>query len=127
MAEQAKQLTLPSGDTAPACSAFSADWGDPFPGWGLEKYAKFVAYHKTHKWIWGEFERVALELIAEGERHWSADAVLHVVRFQCRKDKKAGEEFKVNNNASSGFARAFERKYPQHVGFFEIRETKEAA
>ena len=125
-AEHAKQLILTDGaNPAPVCSAFSqvAEWEIPFDGWSITKYAKFLAYHKAHKFIWLAFKDLANELIADGEQHYSADALLHVVRFQCRREKKQGEEFKVNNNFSCGYARAFERKYPQHKGFFETREV----
>jgi hypothetical protein len=123
-AAETKQLTL-TGDTVPGSAAFSPGgiWAVPFPGWTHTKYAHFIAYHYTHKSIWKEFERLALELINAGEKQYSADAILHVIRFQNITHKRSADEFKVNNNFSCAYSRAFQRKYPQHFDFFETRET----
>lgn len=126
MAEPVNGNTTNDGaNPAPTGSAFSPRWDVPFEGWTYLKYARFLAYHKNHPWIWKAFCNEAEKIIKKGAKHYSADALLHVVRFNFFMEGSIGEDFKINNDYSCGYARAFHRKHPQHEGFFELRETKE--
>jgi len=66
------------------------------------------------------FNDAALSLIAKGWRRFSADAILHHIRWQSRVER--GSTYKVNNNWSSELSRRFARSYPQHASFFERRQ-----
>ena len=57
------------------------------------------------------FERLAQELIDRGWQHYSADAILHRVRwhFQC---EQGDREFKCNNNWTSRLARWWLERHP---------------
>lgn len=78
-----------------------------------ERFADFCTNNPR---IVAEFERRALALIARGREHFSADAILHAIRFDTAMSE-AGGDFKVNNNHASRLARAFMEKYPQHQLF----------
>jgi hypothetical protein len=92
------------------------DWVGP-----LEE--SFAEFDRDHPEVWRLFERFAFEAIQRGHRHHSADAILHVVRWET--DANAhGKPYKVNNNFTPYFARKFQRAHPQHAGFFRNRKSK---
>jgi hypothetical protein len=66
------------------------------------------------------FERLTLKLIADGWERYSADAILHRVRWHFKVDK-GNREFKCNNNWTSRLSRWFIEHHPQHDDFFELR------
>ena len=68
------------------------------------------------------FEHLTLDLIQDGWRHYSADALLHRIRwhYQIERDQR---DFKCNNNWTAQMARAFHKMYPQHAGFFRTRRS----
>jgi len=69
------------------------------------------------------FCALALGRIKLGFKHYSADAIFHRIRWEMTKPEyKEGEEFKINNNYTSVYARGFMNKYPEHAGFFRLRE-----
>jgi len=53
--------------------------------------------------------------------HYSADAVIHRIRWYTTVET-AGSEFKINDHYSSLYARLFHMAYPQHGKFFRNRE-----
>jgi hypothetical protein len=69
------------------------------------------------------FERFTLEAVNSGLKRYSADAVLHRIRWYCQVERRSGE-FKCNNNWTAPLARWFMATYPRHAGFFETRERK---
>ena len=69
------------------------------------------------------FEDLAFQVWERGFDRYSADAVLHRIRW-FHHVERGDREFKCNNNWTSGLARAFMKKYPSMNGFFEIRVLK---
>ena len=67
------------------------------------------------------FEQIALDIHAKGWNRYSADAVLHQVRWH-RHFTYNDRGFKANNNWTSLLARWFLEKHPDKRGFFELRE-----
>lgn len=82
--------------------------------------AKFAAFCESSPEIVAEFDRRALALIARGREHFSADAILHSIRFDTAMSEKG--EWKCNNNWTSRLARRFAEKHPQHTGLFFTRK-----
>jgi hypothetical protein len=70
-----------------------------------------------------KFEELALYLINRGWQRYSARGIMHRIRWHITVEKNH-REFKVNNNWSAPMSRWFLAKYPQHAGFFEVRERK---
>ncbi|WP_213287550.1 hypothetical protein [Bradyrhizobium sp. sGM-13] len=73
------------------------------------------------------FERLSLQLWNKGHRRFSADAILHRIRWEFTVERDG--EWKCNNNHTSVLARWFLAKHLDKAGFFETREkrAKEAA
>ena len=86
------------------------------------KQAKFERYHAENPEIWEEFKKLCFDLIRAGRRHYSADGILHAIRFNTV--IRGGKDFKINNNYSSMYSRMFTANFPQHKDFFEQRILK---
>ena len=72
------------------------------------------------------FERFALEVSKRGFKRYSADAILHHIRWHYHIELGDGE-FKCNNNWTSALARWFIGRHPGLPGFFETRERRAPA
>ena len=81
----------------------------------------FDSYDRRHPEVYNRFCQIVQGLIRKGHRHYSADAILHVIRYEAAVKKDPLELFKINNNFSSRYARKFIQEFPEHKGFFEIR------
>jgi len=86
------------------------------------KHAKFERYHKENPEIWDQFKEATFALIKVGRKHFSADAILHSIRFNTV--LRGGTDFKINNNYSSMYSRLFTANFPEHKDFFEQRKLK---
>lgn len=68
------------------------------------------------------FEALTLKVIAAGFRRYSADAILHRIRWTMHVER-GNREFKCNNNWTAALARWFVQRRPEHSGFFELRNS----
>lgn len=93
----------------------------PFDGVDPETYEKVKAYHKKNPHIWEAFERYAL-LAAQSRKRYSAKTIMERVRWDCEFESLG--EFKISNDYTAYYARAFARKYPQHKNFFKMKKTR---
>ena len=82
---------------------------------------EFEAYDKSNPHVYKRFCEIADSIIKRGHKHYSADAILHVIRYESTVKKEPFELFKINNNYSSRYARKFISDHPEHNNFFEIR------
>lgn len=72
------------------------------------------------------FEAYALQAIGSGVTRYSADAILHRIRW-FHHVERGNRDFKANNDWSSALARWFLAKHPDCVGFFELRRLRKEA
>ena len=86
------------------------------------KQAKFERYHKENPEIWDQFKEATFVLIKVGRKHFSADAILHSIRFNTA--LRGSDERKIDNNYSSMYSRLFTANFPEHKDFFEQRKLK---
>lgn len=75
-----------------------------------------------------QFERLTFEAIRRGMSRYSADAILHRIRWFYQIER-GDTEFKCNNNWTAVLSRWFMTKHPQYYGFFEtrVRRSEQAA
>lgn len=86
---------------------------------------RFNEFHGSHPEVWTLFVRFSHEVMTAGHEHYSADAVLHRVRWEADIGHcQDAEGYKINNNYSAFYARLFHREYPQHDGFFRTRVSQ---
>jgi hypothetical protein len=86
------------------------------------KQVKFEAYHRKTPEIWIAFKDLTFQLIKAGRTHFSADAILHTIRFNTA--LRGSKEIKIDNNYSSMYSRMFTSNYPEHKDFFSQRILK---
>jgi len=80
------------------------------------------AFHRQHPKVWYLFCQFTEELIDRGFSHYSAKGVFERIRWETAEADSARNEFKLNNNYSAFYARAFMRCNPEHDGFFRTRQ-----
>ena len=88
-----------------------------------EGQIKFEKYHRENPEIWEAFKELTFQLIKAGRKHYSADGILHAIRFNTA--LRGGLDYKINNNFSSYYSRLFTGNFPEHKDFFEQRKLKE--
>lgn len=70
------------------------------------------------------FDRLAKQVWDKGIRHYSADAILHRIRWEYTIEK-GDREFKANDHWTAPLARWFLANHPDKKGFFALRKLKE--
>jgi len=99
-------------------------WFDTGP-WGIktELWHNFQAFDEIHPDIWESFRTLTLRLISKGKSHYSADGILHVIRFEVE-TSTTGQSLKINNNWSACYSRKWAIYYPEFADFFERRKSQ---
>lgn len=69
------------------------------------------------------FEKLALQVKEQGFTRYSADAVLHRIRWHYHVEQ-GKRDFKCNDHWTAPLARWFLAKHPECDGFFELRERR---
>lgn len=88
-----------------------------------ERFEQFLAQNPH---VFALFRRFAEQARQAGKRRYSADALLHRLRWHIDIELQAteGEEFRLNNNYSSRLSRKLVELDPTFEGFFETRKLK---
>lgn len=95
---------------------------------GVQNVDKFTTEFRSwlpdNLHVYDEFEREALKVIARGFKHYSARTIIHVFRHHSALQEHRGKGWKLNDHHSPYLARLFDLLHPEHVGLWEMRETK---
>lgn len=83
---------------------------------------RFAEFDGLNPVVWTLFQRFTNELVLAGFEHYSADAVLHRVRWETAIGM-GDRGFKINNNFTPYYARKYHQKYPARAGFFRLRQS----
>ena len=88
----------------------------------LNLFAKFCEYDQKNPQVFDKFEELTFKTIAKGFKNYGAKGIFELIRWH---SGVSGEgKFKVNNNYTPFYARKFEKKYPEHIGFFRKKSSK---
>lgn len=82
----------------------------------------FKQYHNECPQIYVEFKRLAFQLINRGYVRLGAKQIFEVIRWQTM--VSGNDQYKLNNNFTSDYARMFELDHPIYVGYFTKRLCK---
>lgn len=82
---------------------------------------KFRHFIQKNPKIWRLFETFTFDRINRGHDRYSADSIIHRIRWETPAKTNESDDFKINNNISSYMARHFIRKHPKYNKFFELR------
>lgn len=88
----------------------------------MEKARQF---HQENPDVYRQFEALAFEAMAAGLKHYSADAIMHVVRFKSDVRGRGRRKFKINNNYVAFYTRLFDEVHPQHADLFAKRSSQQ--
>jgi len=86
---------------------------------------RFERFDEENPEVYREICGLADALLRSGRRHYSMDAILHVVRYH-RHIRTTDKDFVINNNYSSRYARKIMKEHPELEGLFQLRELKSA-
>jgi hypothetical protein len=86
---------------------------------------RFNDFHATNPEVYRLFDRFTREVIKQGHPRFSADAILHRIRWETTVVTR-GDQFKINDHFSAYYARTWMAANPKHDGFFATRTLREA-
>jgi hypothetical protein len=81
---------------------------------------KFERYDAMNPHVWDLFVRFTFDVIRAGHTRFSADSILHRIRWETSV-VTISSHYKINNDFSADYARKFIHAFPHHNKFFEIR------
>jgi hypothetical protein len=89
---------------------------------------EFELFDRTNPAVWELFLHYTRWLVDRGHGHYSADAVLHRVRWATNVETlnagvADGQPLKINNNFAAFYARKWAASNPQYRDFFRMRRS----
>lgn len=85
---------------------------------------RFHRFHERNPKVYKLFQLYARQARDAGCTRYSADAILHRIRWHLTVETQDGGGFQINNNFTSRYARLLIRDDPTFAGFFEIRRLQ---
>lgn len=83
----------------------------------------FFNFHNKNPRIYRLFNRYARDLRVAGKSQYGAKAIMERIRWHLAVET-TGEDFKINNNYTSCYARLMMTKNRRFKNFFELRSTR---
>lgn len=83
----------------------------------------FDQFHADHPEVFSKFHEYAEELWQRGYRRYSADAILHRIRWHFHIER-GNRDWKLNDHFTSRYARLLASTYGKFAGFFEMRRLR---
>ena len=83
---------------------------------------RFRFFHRCNPQVYRTLVSLALAAVQRGKTKIGIGMLWEVVRWEHWLDAKAGEEFKLNNNYRSRYARLIMENEPDLAGVFELRK-----
>lgn len=84
---------------------------------------RFERFHAENPAVYRLFRQFAHDAKRAGRTRFSADAILHRIRWFVSVET-VGEEYKLNDHYSAMYARKLIEDEPEFAGFFELRKTR---
>lgn len=84
---------------------------------------EFQKFHQANPAVYRFFRRFSFQLIERGHEHYSADAIMHRIRWEVDIGTFGDADFKCNNNHVAYYARLFARDNPEYKDFFRFRKA----
>ncbi len=85
---------------------------------------RFRAFDRKHPEVGVLFQRFAEELLAHGHKRYSADSIIHRIRWECSVNPKREGGFKIDNRIVTHYARRLAAEDARFCDFFEFRRLK---
>lgn len=86
---------------------------------------RFEAFHRLNPWVLDVLERLTADYLAAGRARVGIGMLFEVLRWQYGR-QTTGDEFRLNNNYRSRYARALIERRPEWDAVFSTRELQTA-
>jgi hypothetical protein len=86
--------------------------------------ARFRRFHADNPAVYEGLRRLALELKESGRSRGSIKLLFEVLRWEHLISTKSDDEFRLNNNLHSRYARLLAEQEPELADFFEFRRLQ---
>lgn len=90
-----------------------------FPDVAEHVEAAFNTYHANNPRVYDLFRDYCHRVRRSGRTHYGAKAIMERIRWELEIER--GDDFKVNNNYASCYARLLAMNEPEFSSFFETR------
>lgn len=97
-----------------------------FQRYTVEQLKKFQTFHSENPHVYEEFKALAFQMLGSGRRKYSAEAIFNVIRWHHDLSTTTEEQFKINNNYRSIYARVLQLEHAEFEDFFASREPQKA-
>jgi len=87
-------------------------------------YDRFVEYHRQHPEVYEYFRGFAHQIWDRGFRRYSADAIVHQIRWTASIERGPDEQFKIPNAYVTWYARMLVHNESQFEGFFAFQKLR---
>lgn len=87
---------------------------------------QFLAFHAMNPWIYTTLVRMTRDLKDRGHQRIGIGMLFEVLRWQAAMSTVTADDFKLNNNYRSRYARKIMAEHPDLDGVFELRTLKAA-
>jgi hypothetical protein len=85
---------------------------------------KFWDFDKANPHVYRRLVSLARRAKIRGIRHYSVDALFHILRWEIAIKTRGEEEFRLNNNFTAFYARLISDREPDLKDFFTLRERR---
>lgn len=85
----------------------------------------FNEFHKANPWVVRELEKIAWEMLQHGRKKIGIQACVEIFRWETRRHT-ISNDFKLNNNFCSRYARMILDRNPHWGQVFELRRIKQS-
>ena len=98
-------------------------WREPEYVKGATIQEKFEHFHQINPWVYDELVKLCVRAKSKGYKRLGIGSLFEILRWERYKPTK-GDDWKLNNNFRSRYARMIMENYAELEGFFEIRELR---
>jgi hypothetical protein len=81
---------------------------------------RFWKFHRENPEIYKQFRQFGRDALMRGYDHYGSKAIMEVIRWHMEIET-FGDDFKINNNYTSCYARMLVLLEPEFEGFFRLR------
>ena len=85
---------------------------------------RFEKFDKKNPKVYELFKKFSLKLASRGHTRVGSKLIIERIRWEAMTSTVSEDEFKINNNYTSRYARKFVKDFPQHWNLFELRGLK---
>lgn len=80
----------------------------------------FKLYDEANPLIYAQFKHFAYQLLESGRHHGGAKQIMERIRWETAISGR--DQFKINNNYATGYAKKLVAEAPRFEGFFSFRK-----